>query len=147
MERPVDPRPGPAYDAAREGRRMDTTTKKCPRCGLANPGSAERCDCGYDFLSRTVEKPYYKQAIPKDLKTFIGVVIGLNALGLYAALMTGDALRIVFVVIWSLAVYFSYFSLLKKKNWARIALIIITFPWGLFLGFSREVKLFCLQKD
>lgn len=31
---------------------------KCPRCGLINPESAQRCDCGYDFQSQTTEKSY-----------------------------------------------------------------------------------------
>jgi len=30
----------------------------CPHCGLINPDSAGRCDCGYDFPSRTMQKPY-----------------------------------------------------------------------------------------
>src|SRR5262245_46201413 len=30
----------------------------CPKCGLVNPPDAQRCDCGYDFASRTVEKSY-----------------------------------------------------------------------------------------
>ena len=31
----------------------------CPRCGLVNPETAQRCDCGYDFISKSVEKPYF----------------------------------------------------------------------------------------
>ena len=30
----------------------------CPRCGLINPGTAQRCDCGYDFLSKSVQESY-----------------------------------------------------------------------------------------
>jgi uncharacterized membrane protein YhaH (DUF805 family) len=26
----------------------------CPRCGLLNPPSAQRCDCGYDLLQRPI---------------------------------------------------------------------------------------------
>ncbi len=30
----------------------------CPKCGLTNPASAFRCDCGYDFSSREVKDSY-----------------------------------------------------------------------------------------
>jgi|SRR5215472_8901085 len=30
----------------------------CPRCGLINPGTAQRCDCGYDFVSKSVQESY-----------------------------------------------------------------------------------------
>ena len=29
---------------------------KCPNCGLENPSSALRCDCGYDFEKKQVER-------------------------------------------------------------------------------------------
>jgi hypothetical protein len=122
-------------------------SQNCPRCGLTNPRSAQRCDCGFDFLSKTIEKPYFKQKIPKDIKTFINVFIPLNILGAIWSLALGDWLRFIFVLVWSLVVYSLYAKLLQKKNWARIALVILTFPWGIFLGFSREAKLYCLQKE
>lgn len=34
----------------------------CPRCRLVNPPNAERCDCGYDFVSKTVEESYSRPA-------------------------------------------------------------------------------------
>ncbi len=37
----------------------------CPQCGLINPESAQRCDCGYDFQSQTVKTPYYQREGPR----------------------------------------------------------------------------------
>jgi hypothetical protein len=31
---------------------------KCRNCGLENPPSAQRCDCGYDFIAKRVEESY-----------------------------------------------------------------------------------------
>ena len=37
----------------------------CPICGLINPDTAQRCDCGYDFDSRRVERSYL-DGLPPD---------------------------------------------------------------------------------
>jgi hypothetical protein len=34
------------------GMERNTHNMKCPRCGLLNPETAKRCDCGYDFELR-----------------------------------------------------------------------------------------------
>ena len=31
---------------------------KCPHCGLLNPQSAQRCDCGYDFRTASLQPSY-----------------------------------------------------------------------------------------
>lgn len=30
---------------------------ECPKCGLISPESAQRCDCGYDFVTDVPQKP------------------------------------------------------------------------------------------
>ncbi len=35
---------------------------KCPKCGLINPDNALRCDCGYDFARKRMEKSYLAEA-------------------------------------------------------------------------------------
>ena len=33
-------------------------SQKCPRCGLFSADAAARCDCGYDFATKTVKESY-----------------------------------------------------------------------------------------
>jgi Domain of unknown function (DUF4328) len=46
---------------------------QCPRCGLYNPDSALRCDCGHDFKTGTIQPSYLEQAViePKSIPTFV----------------------------------------------------------------------------
>ena len=118
---------------------------ECPRCGLINPEIAQRCDCGYDFEKGTVEKPYYKQEFPKDIK--IWAILSVVELMLVAAasLAVRDLGSFIGALIWAAVVFGLYRQLVQKKNWARIVLIVLTFPMGVILGLSREAKLYCLQ--
>jgi hypothetical protein len=45
--------------------------KECPKCQVVNPDSAERCDCGYDFVSEPMRStdPPAKRAIRSILKS------------------------------------------------------------------------------
>jgi len=38
--------------------------KECPRCKRKNTDTSERCDCGYDFVTHTVQHPYDVEAPP-----------------------------------------------------------------------------------
>ena len=116
----------------------------CPRCGLINPNTALRCDCGYDFDSKTVEKSYALQQRPKGLRSYLIVVLVLGGLHLLRSLSSGDAIGLLIGVVWMPFVYWLYRKLVRKKNWARIALIVLTFPLGLWLVGS-ETRLYCLQ--
>lgn len=118
----------------------------CPRCKLINPESAQRCDCGYDFKTGKVEKSYYSAKLPGTIKTGMIAIIIYNVVGALF-LIAIDPSQIGFVIIWSGLIYWLYFQLIKKKDWARIWLMVVTFPIGLFLGLSREAKLYCMQKE
>lgn len=48
---------------------LNSDPKDCPVCGLINPHSAERCDCGYDFTENTMKESYLKSGeISDDIK-------------------------------------------------------------------------------
>lgn len=40
----------------------------CPKCGLTNPVNAQRCDCGFDFLSKKVEASYLSEQELTDIQ-------------------------------------------------------------------------------
>ena len=42
---------------------------KCPMCGLINPETARRCDCGYDFASGRVGRSYVRQSERETAQT------------------------------------------------------------------------------
>ena len=41
----------------------------CPNCRLINPDTAQRCDCGYDFATRTMKGSYLTQGELRSLST------------------------------------------------------------------------------
>src|SRR5262245_28914598 len=118
----------------------------CPRCGLFNPPEAQRCDCGYDFVMDTVEQAYFRQALPKGMKTALVVIVLLNLFAGMLALAVGDPVRILLAIFWAGLMWFLYAMVVMKRYWAYIALIVITFPIGLVLANTREVRLYCMQK-
>jgi len=63
------------------------TDKRCPQCGLWNLGSAQHCDCGYDFEQGTVEDTFNKLRLRPLLPGLWGILSILlpliSALGSY----------------------------------------------------------------
>ena len=55
---------------------------ECPRCGLLNPESERRCDCGYDFHTHTVQGPDFKEDEKRpfhDLKLALTAMLAVCA--------------------------------------------------------------------
>ena len=118
--------------------------KKCPHCKLLNPDSAERCDCGYDFDTKALKKPYFRQEMPKYVMVSLFALVVLAAL---RALVTADPYAVLASLLLAGSIYALYAQLLKKKHRARVALMILTFPIGTVILLTPEVKLFMAQKD
>lgn len=44
----------------------------CPNCKLVNPPTANRCDCGYDFQTHTIERSYLTERDKRLSRTGTG---------------------------------------------------------------------------
>jgi hypothetical protein len=65
---------------------------KCPHCGLYNPHMAQRCDCGYDFVTETMMPSYLEARIDRT-----AVSLRLFRVG-SAVAFTSEAALMLFVV-------------------------------------------------
>ena len=84
------------------------SAKRCPHCRLYSPPAALRCDCGYDFATRTIQPSYALKHVGKkeggtaavlatSARRSILAGIGLLGLGGVMLAMTvaaGDAPRL-----------------------------------------------------
>jgi hypothetical protein len=60
---------------------------ECKNCGLLNPDTAMRCDCGYDFATQTVQASYLEKPGRPASKTWVrqyasacGAALGIQVL-------------------------------------------------------------------
>jgi hypothetical protein len=63
------------------------STKACPRCGLTNPASAQRCDCGFNFVSGAVHHSDLSHKKGADLaqRAFVLALCSLFLMGIVLA--------------------------------------------------------------
>lgn len=62
---------------------------QCPTCRLINPDTALRCDCGYDFQSRQMERPYQDLKTPPPARSDPPGVRPLTVIAAIAVLVLG----------------------------------------------------------
>ncbi len=117
---------------------------ECPHCGLVNPNTAQRCDCGYDFETQTVQTAYFKAELPTQFRSFMKFLLAYNGVVVLAALGQGYG-TLAWAIGWAAAIWWLYSRMLAKKNWARLALAVLTFPVGLLI-LSSDARLYCFQK-
>jgi len=93
-----------------------------------------------------VKAAYYKQHLPREIRTYVALAVVLNVLTAAYSIASGDIAQMTLAITWSIVVWWLYSRLVAKRNWARLALVVLTFPAGVLLGLSREARLYCLQK-
>jgi hypothetical protein len=121
---------------------------QCPRCRLFNPAYAMRCDCGYNFQARAVDRTFDQvPTLPTAIKVFL-VWDAVMMIAFLARLLTTDFdLMTPGIIAWCIADPVLCLLLLRRKNWARYALAIVTFPLGAVLLLRREVKSYCYEPN
>lgn len=104
---------------------------KCPNCRLENPNTAQRCDCGFDFLTKTIETPYVKGGVRVTGTKNPWPYIAAGAVGILFSKLAmpmgpgyGLGLLLSFVIF-----FFGCFYLAKQKGypgwWASFAFLFL----------------------
>lgn len=79
--------------------------KDCPSCGLTNPGSAQRCDCGYDFLAQKISREALAARAARKSAGKTSLVLGVAMLlGGVGLTVVGSSIEGGFVVFYGLIV-------------------------------------------
>ncbi len=130
----------------------------CPNCGLINPPSALRCDCGFDFVSRSIQASYADQAKIREGQSqsdvdqaksmmlwHLIIVEILLTIGLIGSLAAPEPkVPAIINIVIAIVVLLLSLATRRRSNAARIALIILTFPFGLMLT-RASVREYCGQ--
>jgi hypothetical protein len=92
--------------------------KDCPKCKLVNPDTAERCDCGYDFASGTMQNSYLTDRDRRRkggaVGAFVVFLLFLRFSGLVAGAKRGGAMFVwavgLLVIFIAAVIYWPKFS-------------------------------------
>ena len=101
---------------------------------------------------------YVKKKLPVAIKFHIVIFSFLMGLQFISGLLVDidefggtsflTDILIIRIIVWTIILggFFGlYIQLLRSKNWARIAIGILTIPLGLVLLLSEEARLYCLK--
>src|SRR5262249_39850531 len=88
----------------------------CPNCGLENPPSATRCDCGFDFNSRRMAGSFVRPSRRKP---------NLNLL---------DSMFLVQGSVIDIAAVFCIFGCVGLMAWLQVRFEVFDFPLSFLVG-------------
>ena len=74
--------------------------KNCPKCDLINPDPAQRCDCGWDFNTQTVQESFITPSSPEET----GYEILPNGKKRYLKATVGDIVFCIILPFWGLLI-------------------------------------------
>ncbi|GEM_PF-3417528 len=115
---------------------------QCPNCGLTNPETAQRCDCGYDFLSTTIEEPYYKEKIDPSLRGVEREKLRLETVGPSKRTKTVAIVGFILVtlVLWLPTIVHNFAGFVVPANPQAIGFDTVTLlVWAAFLYAARNL--------
>lgn len=93
--------------------------KKCPKCGLINPDSALRCDCGWDFQAQNMQEACLSPPLIEQQ----GYEILPNGKKRYLRATGGDVFFCVLLPFWGLVIGGIAFVRGEKKRGQTMMLI------------------------
>ena len=81
------------------------------------------------------------------LQFISGLLVDIDEFGRRSFLIDILIIRIIIWIVFVGVFFGLYMQLLRRKNWARIAIGILTVPLGLVLLLSEEARLYCLKSS
>ncbi len=94
----------------------------CPKCGLINPESAQRCDCGYDFGTGEIKQSYLTKRDKQVAKRHEITAFGIDSFLLLLCLID---------------ICFAYANPATWQIMGAVALILL---WSVRLWIRRSAK-------
>jgi hypothetical protein len=123
--------------------------KDCPKCRLANPDNAIRCDCGYDFTSNAMEQSYLpgKERRVWTFAPLLVLSLSVAALGAvlpfhYSGLGTSAIASLCLALFWLILVVVGLLKFKKRGLW-----LLIGAPIAPFFPFSLAMMLWACGHD
>jgi hypothetical protein len=83
----------------------------------------------------------------KSLKIWVVIVVGLAVFRGLTLANAGRWVEFAAFLVFAALVLWSYSQILRRKNWARIALAVLTAPLGLLLLGDKELRMYCLPQE